>query len=212
MNASRLYLSACLFLALTARLAAKTTDADKTFQNTIGLNADELFPITAQGLVVPDWILWRLKKDEYCMEVVEGREAERYEPIRQVTFEVEVKKSTTAGRLQAKGNLMEELTKIRRVAGKALPGAPHEVLLVLDATIGQNGLVQAREFLAAAGVTGLVLAKLDGTAKGGVILAIARETRLPVRYIGLGEGIEDLEDFDPAAFASALIELDPSAA
>jgi fused signal recognition particle receptor len=111
----------------------------------------------------------------------------------------------TAGRLHAKGNLMEELTKIRRVAGRALPGAPHEVLLVLDATIGQNGLAQAREFLQAAGVTGLVLAKLDGTAKGGVVLAIARETRLPVRYVGLGEGIEDLEDFDADAFAEALI-------
>jgi fused signal recognition particle receptor len=111
----------------------------------------------------------------------------------------------TAGRLHAKGNLMEELTKIRRVVGRALPDAPHEVLLVLDATIGQNGLAQAREFLQAAGVTGLVLAKLDGTAKGGVVLAIARETRLPVRYVGLGEGIEDLEDFDAEAFAEALI-------
>jgi len=111
----------------------------------------------------------------------------------------------TAGRLQAKGNLMEELTKIRRVVGRALPGAPHEVLLVLDATIGQNGLLQAREFLQAAGVTGLVLAKLDGTAKGGVVLAIARETRLPVRYVGLGEAIDDLEDFDADAFADALI-------
>jgi fused signal recognition particle receptor len=111
----------------------------------------------------------------------------------------------TAGRLHAKGNLMEELTKIRRVVDKALPGAPHEVLLVLDATIGQNGLAQAREFLAAAGVTGLVLAKLDGTAKGGVVLAIARETKLPVRYVGLGEKIDDLEDFDPEAFADALI-------
>ncbi len=112
----------------------------------------------------------------------------------------------TAGRLHAKGNLMEELAKIRRVVGKALPGAPHEVLLVLDATVGQNGIAQAREFLEAAGVTGLVLAKLDGTAKGGVVLAIARETRLPVRFVGLGEGIEDLEDFDPDAFAGALFE------
>jgi fused signal recognition particle receptor len=111
----------------------------------------------------------------------------------------------TAGRLQAKGNLMDELRKIHRVVGKALPGAPHEVLLVLDATIGQNGLSQAREFLDAAAVTGLVLAKLDGTAKGGVVLAIARETRLPVRYVGVGEGLEDLEDFDPEAFADALL-------
>jgi fused signal recognition particle receptor len=111
----------------------------------------------------------------------------------------------TAGRLQAKENLMEELAKIRRVVGKAQAGAPHEVLLVLDATVGQNGLAQAREFLSSAGVTGLVLAKLDGTAKGGVVLAIARETGLPVRYVGLGEGIEDLSDFDPEIFADALI-------
>jgi len=115
----------------------------------------------------------------------------------------------TAGRLQAKGNLMDELRKIHRVVGKALPGAPHEVLLVLDATVGQNGISQAREFLSAAGVTGLVLAKLDGTAKGGVILAIARETKLPVRYVGLGEGIEDLEDFDPEVFADALVRSEP---
>lgn len=114
----------------------------------------------------------------------------------------------TAGRLHAKGNLMAELQKIHRVVGKALAGAPHEVLLVLDATVGQNGIAQAREFLSSAGVTGLVLAKLDGSAKGGVILPIARETRLPVRYIGLGEGIEDLEDFDPDAFADALVRND----
>jgi fused signal recognition particle receptor len=111
----------------------------------------------------------------------------------------------TAGRLHSKGNLMEELSKIHRVVGKALPGAPHEVLLILDATIGQNGLVQAREFLEAANVTGLVLAKLDGTAKGGVVLAIARETGLPVRFVGVGEGIGDLELFDPDAFADALV-------
>ncbi len=113
----------------------------------------------------------------------------------------------TAGRLQSKGNLMEELRKIHRVVAKAQPGAPHEVLLVLDATIGQNGLYQAREFLEAAGVTGLVLAKLDGTAKGGVVLAIARETGLPVRHVGIGEGIEDLTDFDPDTFATALIDV-----
>jgi fused signal recognition particle receptor len=116
----------------------------------------------------------------------------------------------TAGRLQSKGNLMEELRKIHRVVGKALPGAPHEVLLILDATIGQNGLAQAREFLEAAAVTGLVLAKLDGTAKGGVVLAVARETGLPVRYVGIGEGIDDLELFDPEAFADALVGREPS--
>jgi len=112
----------------------------------------------------------------------------------------------TAGRLHTKHNLMEELSKIRRIAGREIEGAPHEVLLVLDAVTGMNGLAQAREFLRAAGVTGLVLTKMDGTAKGGVILAIVRELNLPVRYVGVGETAEDLLDFDPAGFASALID------
>lgn len=112
----------------------------------------------------------------------------------------------TAGRLHTKHNLMEELSKIRRIAGREIEGAPHEVLLVLDAVTGMNGLAQAREFLKAAGVTGLVLTKMDGTAKGGVILAIVRELNLPVRYVGVGETADDLLDFDPAAFASALID------
>lgn len=111
----------------------------------------------------------------------------------------------TAGRLHVKSNLMEELKKIRRVVEKALPGAPHETLLVLDATTGQNGLAQAREFHAALGVTGLVLTKLDGTAKGGVVLAIADALALPIRWVGLGEGMEDLVPFDPAQFAAALV-------
>jgi len=112
----------------------------------------------------------------------------------------------TAGRLHTKHNLMEELSKIRRIAGREIPGAPHEVLLVLDAVTGMNGLAQAREFLKAAGVTGLVLTKMDGTAKGGVILAIVRDLKLPVRYVGVGETADDLLDFDPAGFASALID------
>jgi len=112
----------------------------------------------------------------------------------------------TAGRLHTKHNLMEELAKIRRIAGREIPGAPHEVLLVLDAVIGLNGLAQAREFMKAAGVTGLVLTKMDGTAKGGVILPIVRELKLPVRYVGVGEEVEDLLDFDPAAFARALVD------
>jgi fused signal recognition particle receptor len=112
----------------------------------------------------------------------------------------------TAGRLHTKHNLMEELSKIRRIAGREIEGAPHEVLLVLDAVTGMNGLAQAREFLRAAGVTGLVLTKMDGTAKGGVILAIVRELAIPVRYVGVGETVEDLLDFDPASFAAALID------
>ncbi len=111
----------------------------------------------------------------------------------------------TAGRLHVKSNLMEELKKIRRVIEKALPGAPHEILLVLDATTGQNGLSQALEFHRALGITGLVLTKLDGTAKGGVVLAIAETLNLPIRWVGVGEGMEDLIPFDPAEFASALV-------
>ena len=112
----------------------------------------------------------------------------------------------TAGRLHTKINLMEEVKKIRRVVAKALPGAPHETLLVLDATTGQNAVIQAKQFHSAVELTGLVLAKLDGTAKGGVVIAIADELDLPVRYVGLGEDIEDLEDFDPGTFVQALFE------
>ena len=112
----------------------------------------------------------------------------------------------TAGRLQTKHNLMEELAKIRRIAGREIPGAPHEVLLVLDAVSGLNGLSQAREFTKSSGVTGLVLTKMDGTAKGGVILAIVRDLKVPVKYVGVGETADDLLDFDPAAFAEAIVD------
>jgi fused signal recognition particle receptor len=110
----------------------------------------------------------------------------------------------TAGRLHTRANLMAELDKIRRVVSREVPGAPHEVLLVLDATVGQNGVVQAREFLAASGATGIVLTKLDGTAKGGVAIAIAHELRLPICYVGLGEGLDDLAPFDVDAYVDAL--------
>jgi len=110
----------------------------------------------------------------------------------------------TAGRLHTRANLMAELDKIRRVVAREVSGAPHEVLLVLDATVGQNGLVQAREFLAASGATGIVLTKLDGTAKGGVAIAIAHELRLPIRYVGLGEKIDDLAPFDVDDYVNAL--------
>jgi fused signal recognition particle receptor len=111
----------------------------------------------------------------------------------------------TAGRLHTKSNLMEELKKIVRVVGKALPGAPHERLLVLDATVGQNGLAQARNFHEAVGVTGLVVTKLDGTAKGGILAAIAHELKVPIRCIGVGETAEDLVDFDAEQFVEALL-------
>lgn len=112
----------------------------------------------------------------------------------------------TAGRLHTKHNLMAELEKVRRVCGRVIDGAPHESLLVLDASTGSNGVAQAREFLSHAGVTGVVLTKLDGTAKGGVALAVARELEVPVRWVGVGERVEDLLPFDATAFADALLE------
>jgi fused signal recognition particle receptor len=110
----------------------------------------------------------------------------------------------TAGRLHTKTNLMSELEKMRRTAAKVIPSAPHEVLLVLDATTGQNGLEQARKFTESSGVTGLVLTKLDGTAKGGVVVAIARELNLPIRYVGVGEQAGDLLPFEPDKFVASL--------
>jgi len=110
----------------------------------------------------------------------------------------------TAGRLHTKVNLMEELRKIKRVIQKQYPDAPHEVLLVIDATTGQNGLQQAKQFSASVGVTGLVLTKLDGTAKGGIILAINHEMNVPVRFVGVGEKLDDLQPFDKGAFVDAL--------
>ena len=111
----------------------------------------------------------------------------------------------TAGRLQTKINLMAELSKLARVAAREVPGAPHDVLLVVDATTGQNGLSQAEEFTRASALTGVVLTKLDGTAKGGVALAIQRKLHLPIRYVGVGETLEDLLPFDPDAFVDGLL-------
>jgi fused signal recognition particle receptor len=112
----------------------------------------------------------------------------------------------TAGRLQTKENLMAELQKMSRTARKVIPDAPHEVLLVLDATTGQNGLEQARKFTETSGVTGIVLSKLDGTAKGGIVVAIARELNLPIRYVGVGEKVDDLLPFDAEKFIESLFE------
>ena len=112
----------------------------------------------------------------------------------------------TAGRLHTRVNLMNELDKIRRVASREVPGAPQEVLLVLDATVGQNGLTQAREFTSVAGVNGIVLTKLDGTAKGGVAVAIANDLKLPIRYVGVGEGIDDLVVFSADEYVDGLFE------
>jgi fused signal recognition particle receptor len=112
----------------------------------------------------------------------------------------------TAGRLHTKSNLMAELEKMKRTAAKIVQGAPHEILLVMDATTGQNGLVQAREFTSAVGVTGIVLTKLDGTAKGGIVVAITRELNLPVRFVGVGEQMDDLVPFDAESFVNSLFD------
>jgi fused signal recognition particle receptor len=112
----------------------------------------------------------------------------------------------TAGRLHTRVNLMTELDKIRRIAAREVTGAPHEVLLVLDATVGQNGLAQAKEFMSVAGVNGIVLTKLDGTAKGGIAVAIANDLKIPIRYVGVGEGIDDLIPFAPQEYVDALFE------
>jgi fused signal recognition particle receptor len=112
----------------------------------------------------------------------------------------------TAGRLHTNRGLMEELKKLKRTLNRQLEDTPHEVLLTLDATTGNNGLLQAKDFHEAMGVTGLVVAKLDGTAKGGIVVAIANELGIPVQYIGLGEDLEDLQLFDPRAFVDALFE------
>jgi fused signal recognition particle receptor len=112
----------------------------------------------------------------------------------------------TAGRLHTKSNLMSELEKMKRTAAKIIPGAPHDVLLVMDATTGQNGLAQAREFTDAVGVTGIVLTKLDGTAKGGIVVAISRELALPIRFVGTGEKIGDMVPFDAETYAASLFD------
>jgi fused signal recognition particle receptor len=144
--------------------------------------------------------------------VVRGKEGSDpssviFEGIKRATNEgFDVVIADTAGRLHTKANLMEELQKVRRVAAKALEGAPHETWLVIDATSGQNAIAQAQIFTQAMSVTGIVLTKLDGTAKGGVILGIADQLGIPVRYIGIGERVEDLREFDPEEFVEALFE------
>jgi fused signal recognition particle receptor len=112
----------------------------------------------------------------------------------------------TAGRLHTKNNLMAELEKMKRIAGREIAGAPHEVLLIIDATTGQNGLNQAREFTRTAGVTGIVLTKLDGTAKGGIVIPIARELKIPIRYVGVGEKLDDLVEFSAEQYIESLFE------
>ena len=189
--------------------SGKTTSIGKLAHNfvhggkTVMLAAGDTFRAAA-GDQLEIWA------DRVGAPIVRGREQADpssvfFEAIeRGVTEGVDVVLCDTAGRLHTKLPLMEELKKIRRVCGKACPGAPHEVLLVVDATTGQNAILQARDFSAAVDVTGVVLTKLDGTAKGGVILGICDELDVPVRYVGVGETAEDLRVFEAADFVDAL--------
>lgn len=112
----------------------------------------------------------------------------------------------TAGRLHTKSNLMQELAKIRKIANREVNGAPHESWLILDATVGQNGIVQAREFMNITPISGIILTKIDGTAKGGIVVSIAKELGIPIKFLGVGEALDDLIPFDPKKFIDALLE------
>jgi fused signal recognition particle receptor len=150
---------------------------------------------------------WARRAGAECVRLAEGADpaSVAFECVKKaISQQMDLCLVDTAGRLHNRNDLMQELSKIKRVTSKDLPGAPHEVLLVLDATTGQNALAQARAFKEIAGVTGLVLTKLDGTAKGGVAIALASEMNLPIRYIGVGEAVEDLQLFSPEEFVEAL--------
>ena len=164
---------------------------------------------TFRAAAIDQLVIWgeRVKADVIRHQAGADSAAVGYDAVTAaLSRKMDVVLMDTAGRLHTKQNLMEELKKIKRVIARALPGSPHEVLLVLDASTGQNAQVQARQFHAAVGVTGLVLTKLDGTAKGGMIVPIIQEFGLPIRFIGLGEEAEDLQPFSARAFVEALFE------
>lgn len=162
---------------------------------------------TFRAAAIEQLVLWSERVDVPVVRQKSGSDpsAVAFDAIdAAVSRDIDVVLVDTAGRMHTKVNLMEELKKVQRVIQKKLPGAPHEVLLVLDSTTGQNALSQVRMFRDEIGITGLILTKLDGTAKGGIIVAISEELQLPVRYIGIGEGLDDLRPFDPEEFTKAL--------
>jgi fused signal recognition particle receptor len=183
------------------KLASKLTGDGKT----VLLGAADTFRAAA----VEQLTIW---SERTGVDIIKHAEGSDPAAVAYDTVEAAVARGTncvlidTAGRLHTKKNLMAELEKIQRVTGKRLPGAPHDVLLVLDATTGQNGLSQAQQFTDALNVTGVVLTKLDGTAKGGIVVAIQKQLGLPIKYIGVGEGVEDLQPFDARQFVDALFE------
>ncbi len=181
------------------KLAAKYQEAGKRCV----LAAGDTFRAAA----VEQLEVWGKRVDSPVVRGKEGQDPSSvvFDAIKKASEEgYDVVIADTAGRLHTKVNLMEELQKVHRVSGKALEGAPHETLLVLDATTGQNAIQQAEMFGEAVKVTGIALTKLDGTAKGGIILGICDAMKIPVRYIGIGEGVEDLREFEPQAFVDAL--------
>lgn len=162
---------------------------------------------TFRAAAIEQMLIWAERVGVPCIHQKSGADpsAVAFDAVQAaIAREMDVALIDTAGRLQTNTNLMEELKKIKRVIGKVLPGAPHETLLVLDATIGQNSVSQAKLFHEAIEIDGLIMTKLDGTSKGGVLLNITRELNLPVRYIGIGEKADDLQEFDPKAFVDAL--------
>ena len=163
---------------------------------------------TFRAAAIEQLQLWAERSDIPCVTQKSGTDpsAVAYDAVRAgITNNMDIVIIDTAGRLQTNINLMEELKKIKRVIGKVLPGAPHETLLVLDGTIGQNSISQARLFNEALEVDGLIMTKLDGTGKGGVLFNMAKELKLPIRFVGVGEGPEDLQEFIPEKFVEALI-------
>jgi fused signal recognition particle receptor len=185
----------------TAKLAAREVEAGRTVllaaADTFRAGAIEQLEIWAARLGVP--VVRHKEGADPSAVLFDALAAARSRGVRKLLVD-------TAGRLHTKKNLMEELAKMRRIAGREVPGAPHQVLLVLDATTGMNGLAQARRFVEGAGATGVVLTKLDGSARGGIVLAIYRELALPVVFVGVGESADDLVPFDPADYARALLE------
>jgi fused signal recognition particle receptor len=184
-----------------AKLAAREVEAGRTVllaaADTFRAGAIEQLEIWAARLGVP--VVRHKEGADPSAVLFDALAAARSRGVRKLLVD-------TAGRLHTKKNLMEELAKMRRIAGREVPGAPHQVLLVLDATTGMNGLAQARRFVEGAGATGVVLTKLDGSARGGIVLAIYRELALPVVFVGVGESADDLVPFDPADYARALLE------
>jgi fused signal recognition particle receptor len=182
-----------------AKLARRFRDEGKK----VGLAAADTFRAAAQEQLA----VWGKRLD---LPVIQGRygadpasvafDAAHYAKVQGL----DILLVDTAGRIHTNANLMQELEKIKRVLGREIPGAPHEILLILDASIGQNALIQAREFLKVSGLTGIILTKLDGTAKGGIVVAIADELGLPIKFVGTGETDEDLIEFSAAAFVDAL--------